>query len=103
MEHLVDLIIWVFTVLGLTTIVTTSGLMQPIRIRVRKINSLLGILVSCPPCFGFWAGMILSSVYQTMTGSLIFDAFLGSGLMWYIVAPSVDPPFPSEFIKDQEA
>ena len=87
MEHLVNFIVWSFTVLGLTTIVTTSDLAEPIRSGFKKINPQLGILISCPPCFGFWAGMILSALHQTMTGSLIFDAFLGSGLMWYLVAP----------------
>ena len=88
MEHLVNFIIWTFTLLGITTIVTTSRILCPIRTRIQNIHSSLGSLISCPPCFGFWAGIILSVCYQTITGSTLFDAFLASGLMWYLVTPT---------------
>ena len=90
MEHFVDFIIWAFTVLGITTIITTSRLMHPIRLKIQKVSDLLGVLVTCPSCFGFWAALTLSLVHQSMTGNIIFDAFLGSGLMWYMIVPAVD-------------
>ena len=55
MEHLVNFITWVFVLIGLTSIVSMSGIFIPIRQKVYKLNPFLGQLISCPMCFGFWA------------------------------------------------
>ena len=88
MEQLVNFIVWTFTLLGLTTIVSNSGLLAPVRMRIAKFSQFLGILVGCPMCFAFWAGMFLSYFYQSMTGNMFFDGVLGSGLVWYITYES---------------
>jgi hypothetical protein len=84
MEHLVDFLVWIFTLMGLTMIVTASNIMAPVRTQIAKLHKGIGNLVGCPMCFGFWAGMILSYFYQSVTGNLFFDSLLGSGVAWYI-------------------
>ena len=89
MEQLVNFITWVFVLTGLTSIVSMSGIFMPIRQKIFKLNPFLGQLISCPMCFGFWAGLILSYFYQSITGNMFFDAVLGSGMMWYM---TYEPP-----------
>lgn len=44
--------------LGLTYIVTQSFLFKKLREYITSKNMYLGRLVSCPQCFGLWAGLI---------------------------------------------
>jgi len=88
MEHFTNFIIWAFTLLGLTMIVTVSGITTPIRNKVAQLNLFLGELLSCPMCFSFWAAMIISYFYQSITGNIFFDGVLGSGLVWYLSSKS---------------
>ena len=67
MDNLVDFLVWAFTLLGLTTIITKSHILAGFRGFVEKINSFLGKMIICPPCFGFWGGLILSCFYKTYT------------------------------------
>ena len=89
MEHLVNFIIWIFVLLGLTAIVSMSGIFMPIRQKVYRWNAFFGQLISCPMCFGFWAGLFLSNFYRSVTGNMLFDAMLGCGMMWYM---TYEPP-----------
>lgn len=89
MEYLVDFIIWTFVLFGLTAIVSISGIFTPIRREVFKWSAFFGQLISCPMCFGFWAGLILSNFYRSITGNMLFDAMLGCGVMWYM---TYEPP-----------
>ena len=92
MDNLVEFLIWSFTLLGLTTIVTKSHVLQGFRDISSKINQFLGKMISCPPCFGFWAGLGLSLFYKSMTGNMLLDATLGSGLIFYITySPEYEP------------
>jgi len=84
MDNLVEFLIWTFTLLGLTTIITKSYIFQKFRDISTNINFFLGKMMTCPPCFGFWGGAILSVFFQSITGSIFLDAILGSGLMFYI-------------------
>jgi len=94
MDNLVDFLVWAFTLLGLTTIITKSNILAGFRGFVEKINSFLGKMIICPPCFGFWGGLILSCFYKTITGNILLDAILGSGLIFYITyTPEYEPSY----------
>jgi hypothetical protein len=84
MDNLVNFLIWAFTLLGLTMIVTVSAITLPIRNKIAQLNRFIGELLSCPMCFSFWAGMLLSYFYQSITGNIFFDGVLGSGIVWYL-------------------
>jgi hypothetical protein len=84
MEHLVNFIVWAFTVLGVTIIVTQSTIFYPIREKVNGFSRYLGTLLGCPLCFSFWAAIMVSLATQSNTGNLFLDGCLGSGLLFYI-------------------
>ena len=50
-----------FAAVGMTIIVTQSGLFEGIRLYIEKRSSFFGELFSCPMCFGFWAGVFISA------------------------------------------
>ena len=83
MEVLLNFVIWVFSVFGLTTIATQSYILEPIRNEIKQINSWLGVLFSCPLCFSFWAAIIVSILLGSPSDNLFIDGCLGCGLIWY--------------------
>jgi hypothetical protein len=95
MEHLVTFLVWVFTVIGITVIVTQSSLLHPIRMKLARLNHHLGTLIFCPLCFSFWAAMGVSLLMESLTGNLFLDGCLGSGLWFYTTfGASQMPPMP---------
>ena len=88
MEYFVNFLVWIFTLMGITIIVTQSSIFNAIRQKIAKLNSYLGMLVSCPLCFSFWAGLFLSHFYTSLTGNMFFDALLASGVSWYMTYES---------------
>lgn len=44
---------------GLIYIVTQSAIMLPLRLFALRISTLLGALIFCPACSGFWIGLVL--------------------------------------------
>lgn len=74
---------WILVVFGLTMIVTMSKVMEPVRALGAKLHPLLGGLLKCPMCFGFWAGAAINLMDYSHYGDytswgLVFDGFLGS-------------------------
>lgn len=55
-----DILFYVLSVVGVTTIVTQSFIFSPIREWVKSKHDFLGTLIECPTCFGFWVGVFLS-------------------------------------------
>ena len=84
MEHLVNFLVWMFTLLGVTVIVTKSSLLLPLRLKISSINRYLGSLISCGLCFSFWAAIGIALLMDSLTGNLFLDGCLGSGLFWYV-------------------
>ena len=88
-----DLVIWILVCYGITNGVVGSSILGTFRRKVMKFNETLGDLVSCPMCFGFWAGILVSLVWASPTGEgavflgpewyhHILDGFLASGTCW---------------------
>jgi len=84
MEQIISIFLWVFTVLGITTIVTQSTLLLPFRMKIQTINSWLGTLFSCNLCFSFWASLLVSLFLGSISGNLFFDGCIGTGVLWFI-------------------
>lgn len=82
-----ELIKFIFAVIGLTFIVTQSKLFKPLRGRLKNKSKLLGYLVKCGMCFGYSSGLIVYFLYQIdyiipliniNLGELINYGFIGS-------------------------
>ena len=89
--------IYIFLVYGMTNIITQSSIFEPLRIKINEKNPMLGLLVSCPMCMGFWVGIFaLFCGYVPMrdnvdilpipiVNSLLYAVLIGSiasGVAW---------------------
>jgi len=91
MEYLVSVFLWILAVYGMTTIVVSSVLFQPVRKSVEKI-AFLHKLINCMLCMGFWVGMFwgglfwdpFSKVDALLPLRLLFDGCLGAASTWII-------------------
>lgn len=79
-----NLWLWIFGCVGLTLIVTTGRIFSPLRIYLRGFvvphNPLriLGELLSCSMCSGFWVGFLWSWL---IAGSSFTTGFLWGGVV----------------------
>ena len=91
MEYLVSVILWILAVYGMTTIIVSSVLFQPIRKRVEKIAP-LHKLINCMLCMGFWVGVFWGGLFWDPFSNanalypmrLLFDGCLGAATTWII-------------------
>lgn len=67
------LIKFVLVSLGLTYIVTDSEIFRPIKARIK--SDFIWDLLSCPQCFGFWAGLGIGWIYgfNPIAGALMIS------------------------------
>ena len=83
MQSIVDFLVWSLAVFGAANGISVSNLFQPIRAYITDWP-ILGKLVYCPMCLGFWFGGLASYLSFSPTGSLLMDCFLGSSVSWLI-------------------
>jgi hypothetical protein len=83
-------LLWFLAVYGLTTIVVSGTIFAPLRTSLR-VPRLARDLLSCPLCFGTWAGFGLSFVpglsLAVAAGAPqpfahVLDAFAAGGFCW---------------------
>lgn len=77
--------IWVLPVLGVTLIVTCSTLFRRVREWLQQRFVFAYELLSCPMCFGFWAGALLATLGVSIPISdlRVLDVFLnGCAASW---------------------
>lgn len=63
MEYLVSVLIWIMAVYGMTTIIVSSTIMEPVRKLVTSVVPPLGKLVNCTLCMAFWSGVFWGMLY----------------------------------------
>lgn len=88
---MVNLIIWLLYIAGITIIITQSSIFKPIRDDFNEINpAILGKLVSCPLCLGFWVGLFspflespISHPFVSGVIGAIFS-FLVFSVLWFL-------------------
>jgi len=68
----------------MTLIVTEGTLFDKARSAIKKRSDMIGKLLNCPLCFGFWVGAILGYTYLSPTSNLFLDGCLGSGTSWML-------------------
>ncbi len=90
-----NLALWVFTVWGITAIISLSQIVAPIRnwfwghprtavASIQWVIWKIGKLLTCPMCTSFWVGGVLGYFWQSPTGNLLLDACFGTGAAWTI-------------------
>ena len=83
-----NLLIWILVSFGITFVVTHSHLTASLRVWASVNSSLLIKLLGCCMCVGFWVGVGLSLLWQSITGNCILDGFLSSASCWLLYAVS---------------
>ena len=92
MNYLVDVLVWISAIFGMTTIIVSSTIMNPIRVFLSGNVPIIGKLINCFLCTGFWVGVFWSTLYwnpflQPQTGaflSALFAGCVGSATSWLI-------------------
>lgn len=80
---------WILIVFGMVVTVSLSQVMQPVRNLAKKIHPMLGTLVGCPMCFGFWAGIALNLLGYSHYGgyspfNILFDGLLATSTSYIL-------------------
>lgn len=68
--------------IGLTIIITSGSIFENFRTFIESYSDILGKLVNCPMCTGFWVGFIYG-LYLSPPSSLLFGGLI-SLLSWII-------------------
>lgn len=86
-----ELLIGILLAYGITNIVTQSSLFYPLRkwfecnIHENKIYMFLYKLITCPMCFGFWAGALTGIFLGPFPWwNIIFNGAMYSGTTWLV-------------------
>lgn len=83
-------ILWILINYGITNALVNSNLFDKFKLRLRNSKSkyphFLFKMLICMMCTGFWVGGFLGIVYNSPTGFILWDAFLGSGTAWILHA-----------------
>lgn len=98
---MLEFIIFLLASIGLTFIVTQSYVFKSIRTSVQKICPILGKLLHCPMCFGFWSSIIIKTLlliyYDQFTLLslilIVIYGFIGSFvsyLIYLLIKPLMD-------------
>lgn len=51
---------YILLILGLIYLFTQSRIMQPYRVAISSLGGFWATLVYCPPCSGFWIGVVIA-------------------------------------------
>lgn len=84
-------VVFIFAVYGMANAIAVLKFGNPIRAAFAKVP-VLSDLVKCPPCMGFWLGMVVSAFVLSPAAqvcphgwrSILLDGLSASGLIWLI-------------------
>ena len=67
-----NLILFVFSVIGMTNIVVDSTIFAPVRNWTKIKHPKIGELMTCHQCSGFWCGLVCGSILGSINPLVIF-------------------------------
>tara|TARA_Y100000296_G_C4983134_1_gene161643 strand:- start:58 stop:396 length:339 start_codon:yes stop_codon:yes gene_type:complete len=99
MEILINYLVWTLVVFGAANGIAVASVLEPVRSffyppslwnkekeeweeNPKKPWPIIGKLLQCPMCLGFWIGGILGLYWFSPATSFIGDAFFGSATSW---------------------
>ena len=90
MKKTMELLLFLLIGFGVTTIITSSKIFEPLRDRLdtgrtKLTHNFFGYLIVCPLCVGFWWGLTQSIMMFSPTMSMFWADFQFSGVLSYIV------------------
>jgi len=77
-----DLLAWMLSVFGFTYIVVYSKIFKKFRDFCYAKSELVGQLIHCPLCLGFWVGLPAHFLCGSPTHNLLFDMTLSAICSW---------------------
>lgn len=97
-KKMLEFIIFLLSTIGLTFIVTQFYIFKSVREFAKKISPILGKLLHCPACFGFYSGVLIKILLLIYFNQLIWLSiiiiiiygFIGS-IMSYITYLFIKP------------
>ena len=110
METIVDHLVWILVVFGAANGIAVSTVLEPVRSffyppakwdekeekwleSTKKPWPIIGKLLQCPMCLGFWLGGLLGLYWFSPSTSFIGDAFFGSATSWLLYLSLKDKQF----------
>jgi len=79
--NIVDLVVFIFGCAGLTTILVSSDIVEPVRDFISEKSTFLGKMINCSMCLGFWVGLA-ASFYSDINP--LWGASISSLFSWSI-------------------
>jgi hypothetical protein len=77
-----NILILILTVYGITKIITSGTIFDPIK---SKLNNFFQTLFNCPLCTSFWVGAFLGAFYGPFPfWNIIFNGAFYAGCIWII-------------------
>lgn len=85
-----DLLLFILSGFGVTTIITKSRILAPFRNYLDNNmdclkKNFLGLLIICPMCVGFWVGVFQSIIVYSPNSSQFFTESLTTGFLDNII------------------
>ena len=78
-----SLLFFILSSCGITFILTTSSIFEPVRDFIEERSNFFGELVSCPMCSGFWVGLVVSAL-DFQNYNPIYAGAITSLVSWFI-------------------
>lgn len=75
-----QLLMFLLISFGLTNVIVNESVFEKYITHIKESNMFLNGMLSCPTCFGFWAGMIVYAGFMFPITGLPIDCIL-AGLM----------------------
>ena len=79
-----DYFLFIFSSIGITSILTISSLFSKPRLFVEAKSVFLGDLINCPMCTGFWVGFIISLIAGEINP--VYGGAMASFFSWMMVS-----------------
>jgi hypothetical protein len=96
MEHLANLLMLYFGGIGMTLILVSGAIFEPVRAKLRQLAAdgsrrwikPIHDIAHCPQCCGFWVGFFIAIIYSAIQQTEQFFT-LQNGLFIFLLACSI--------------
>jgi len=79
-----DYFLFIFSAVGITSVLTISSLFSKPRLFIESKSIFLGELINCPMCTGFWVGFIVSLIAGNINP--VYGGAMASFFSWMMIS-----------------